>query len=184
MNFWQGKNIRLRAIEPGDAATFSKWNLDSDRGRFLDFLWPPTSQAADQKWTEQASLGKLENDAFHWLIENLDGEPVGSIATHDCSPRNGTFSYGIDIAAEHQRKGYASEAIRMVLRYYFDELRYQKVTIMAHSDNEASIRLHENLGFQREGTLRRMAYTHGGTVDAVWFGMTIEEYHALYRDTA
>jgi RimJ/RimL family protein N-acetyltransferase len=179
MNFWQGTTIRLRAIEPGDAATFAKWNLDSERGRFLDFLWPPTSLAADRQMAEQSSLRKLDNDAYHWIIENSDGEPVGSIATHDCSPRNGTFSYGLDVADEHQRKGYASAAIRLVLRYYFDELRYQKVTIMVHSDNPASIRLHQKLGYQLEGTLRRMVFTHGGYVDALWFGLTVEEFHAM-----
>ncbi len=31
------------------------------------------------------------------------------------------------VRREHQRKGYASEAIRLVLRYFFEELRYQKV---------------------------------------------------------
>ena len=169
----------MRAIEPGDAAIFAKWNLDSERGRFLDFLWPPTSLAADQRWVEQESQRRMENDTCHWVIENRDGEALGSIATHDCSPRNGTFSYGLDVAAEHQRKGYASAAIWLVLRYYFDELRYQKVSVMVHSDNQASIRLHKKLGFQLEGTLRRMVFTHGGYVDALWFGMTVEEFHAL-----
>jgi len=38
MNFWQGKKVRLRAIEPSDAETFIRWNLDSERARHLDFV--------------------------------------------------------------------------------------------------------------------------------------------------
>ncbi len=83
----------------------------------------------------------------------------GTINTHSCDPRHGTFGYGLAIAREHWRKGYASEAICLVLAYYFRELRYQKVTAHVYAFNEASIRLHEKLGFQLEGRLRRMIFT-------------------------
>jgi RimJ/RimL family protein N-acetyltransferase len=177
MNFWQGDKIRIRGIEPSDVESFIRWNLNSERARHLDFVWPPTSNASVQAWVEDWSKRKLENDAFHWVIENHDGEAAGSISAHNCNPRCGTFSYGIDIAPEHQRKGYASEAIQLVLRYYFEELRYQKVTVPVHNDNESSIKLHEKLRFQREGTHRRMFYTQGRFVDVLWFGLTAEEFH-------
>jgi RimJ/RimL family protein N-acetyltransferase len=176
MNFWQGDRVRLRAIEPSDAEYFMRWNLDSERARNLDFVWTPQSRDALQLWVEAQSRRKMENDVFHWIIENEAGVPVGSISTHNCDARNGTFSYGIDIASEHQRKGYARAAIRLVLKYYFEELRYQKVTVPVHGNNEPSIQLHEKLGFRREGTQRRMLYTQGHFVDVHWFGLTMEEF--------
>ncbi len=178
-NFWEGEKIRLRAVEPSDVQHFTRWNLDSQRARNYDFVWPPQSQASLQAWVEEQSRNKLENDRFVWIIENNKGQAIGSIQTHTCNPRYGTFSYGIDIAREHQRRGYASEAIRMVLRYYFDELRYQKVTVWIYCDNEASVKLHEKLGFQREGTHRRMFYSGGQYIDELWFGLTVEEFHHL-----
>jgi RimJ/RimL family protein N-acetyltransferase len=39
------------------------------------------------------------------------------------------------------------------------------------------INLYEKLGFQREGTHRRMLYTQGRFVDVLWFGLTAEEFH-------
>jgi RimJ/RimL family protein N-acetyltransferase len=176
MNYWQNETIRLRGIEPSDAPYFYRWNLDSERARFLDFVWPPVSEASVNEWAETQSKQKLEGDSFHWIIENKTGDPVGSINTHRCNPRTGNFSYGIDIAAEHRRQGYARAAIRLVLRYYFEELRYQKVTTSVSSQNEGSIRLHQNLGFQEEGRLRRVIYTQGQYVDELWFGMTAEEF--------
>lgn len=175
-DFWQGRLVRLRALEPADAEHFVRWNRDSERGRLLDFLWPPQSEAAVQAWVDAQTLRRLEHDAFHWLIETLAGEAAGSISTHDCQPRNGTFSYGLAVAPEHRGRGYAGQAIWLVLRYYFHELRYQKVTVAVHADNAASLRLHEKLGFVREGTLRRMVYTRGGYCDVVWWGMTREEF--------
>ena len=176
MNFWQGEKVRLRGVEPADWEYFFKWNLDSERARHLDFLWPPISKQQVVDWCLEQSRKKLENDTFHWVIENKPGQPVGSISTHDCNQRNGTFGYGVDVAAEHRRKGFAAEAIKLVLKYYFEELRYQKVTTPVHSNNQPSIQLHEKLGFKKEGTLRRMVYTEGKYYDTIWFGMTREEF--------
>jgi len=182
MNYWHGRKIRLRAIEAGDAQTIYDWNLDSERARLLDFVWPPSSLASVQAWVEtQSKQNRLEEDRYAWVIEDLLGNPVGTISTHHCDLRSGTFSYGIDIAAEHRRKGYAREAILHILKYYFEELRYQKVTVNVHSDNPASMRLHESLGFQLEGRLRRMVYTHGQYLDALWYGLTADEYAQLVK---
>jgi len=179
MNYWQGTRIRLRAVEPADAEIFNQWNRDSERARNLDFVWPPTSRASMDAWAQAESLKHLGNDQFRWIIETLQSTPVGSIDTHSCNPRCGTFGYGIDIAPEHRRKGYAGEAIRLVLRYYFEELRYQKVTVPVHSYNAASIRLHERLYFKLEGTHRRMGFTRGSYFDVLWYGMTVDEFQSI-----
>jgi len=80
------------------------------------------------------------------------------------------------VQGEHQRKGYASEAIRLVLRYFFEELRYHKATVQVYAFNEASIRLHQKLGFQEEGRSRDMIYTQGRYVDELTFGLTFDEW--------
>lgn len=176
MNYWQAETIRLRGVEPEDARHFFRWNQDSERARQLDFVWPPISLSSVESWAMEQSAQKFKDHAFHWVIETLDGQPVGSISTHDCNLRNGTFSYGVDVAEEHRGNGYAAEAIRLILRYYFEELRYHKVNVGVHSYNEASLRLHERLGFVREGALREAVYTRGRRYDMILFGMTADEF--------
>lgn len=178
MSYWQGEKVRLRGIEPSDAEAIHRWDLDSDTVRLLDFLWPPLSGAFARAWAEEQSKKKLDEDRFHWIVQNREGEPVGTIATHACNHRNGTFSYGLVIDRAYRRRGYAAEAIALILRYYFEELRYQKVTVNVYANNEPSIRLHERLGFQQEGTLRRMHFTAGTFIDELWFGMTNDEFAA------
>jgi RimJ/RimL family protein N-acetyltransferase len=178
MNFWQGKQVRLRGVEPADAETFFRWNLDSEMGRQMDFLWPPVSLAQIREQLTAEAQQKLERDEFRWVIEDAAGAAVGSIKTQHCNARTGTFSYGINIAPEHQRRGYASEAILLVVKYYFAELRYQKAWVVVFAPNAASIALHERLGFQREGTLRRMGFTHGAHFDLHYYGLTREEWAA------
>jgi RimJ/RimL family protein N-acetyltransferase len=180
MNYWQGKNILLRALEPTDAAAFYEWDKDSDMGRFIDRVWQPVSLESQRRWTERAA-SQEPGDNFFFVIENLQGELVGSLSTHDCDRRTGTFSYGVAVRAAHQRRGYAAEAIRMVLRYFFEELRYQKATVHAHSNNPASAALHEHLGFQLEGRLRRTVFDGGKYLDDLVYGLTVEEFNAAHN---
>lgn len=125
---------------------------------------------------ESMSLQQFDGMDFIWIIEERSGVAVGAINTHHCNQRDGTFSYGLSIAAEHRRMGYASEAIGLVVKYYFEELRYQKVTATIHDDNSASIRLHEELGFTREGTLRQMFYSGGIYLDQHFYGLTRDDW--------
>jgi RimJ/RimL family protein N-acetyltransferase len=176
MNFWQGQKVRLRGVEPSDADAFARWNLDSGMARDVDFVWPPVSRAQVSKEVGELSLKKLEDDGFAFIIEDSSGAAVGLIRTFQCDHRAGTFRYGIHVVAEHRRLGYAGEAVLLVLKYYFHELRYQKCTVGVHAGNDASIALHERLGFQREGTLRRTGFSAGRHFDIHMYGITREEW--------
>jgi RimJ/RimL family protein N-acetyltransferase len=179
-SIWRGERVRLRAVEPSDWETFFAWNQDDNTARRLYAVQFPQSQEAVRRWVEKRAMREPDDDTFHFIIESLAGEIAGSIATHDCDRRHGTLSCGLNVLPEHRCKGYASEAIVIMLRYYFLELRYQKATAHVYSFNDASLRLHERLGFQREGQLRRMIYAGGAYHDEVVFGLTVEEYVARY----
>lgn len=177
-SLFQGEKIRLRAVESGDWEMHYQWNLDTETARMTDEVWFPSSRASVQAWAERESKRSKEEEGFRFQIENRAGELVGTINSHTCNPRCGTFMYGLAIHPDHRRKGYASEAIGLVLRHYFNERRYQKVTSEVFGFNQPSIALHERLGFTLEGRLRRMIYTYGVYHDALMFGMTQEEFAA------
>jgi RimJ/RimL family protein N-acetyltransferase len=177
-SIWRGRLVRLRAIEPGDWPVYFAWNEDDAQARGVWRVPFPQSAEAVRRWAEQEATRTPEGDAFRFAIENTAGEIVGDLTTHDCDPRVGAFSYGIAIKREHRRRGYAADAINVALRYYFRELRYQKATVRVFSFNEASIRLHQRLGFQQEGRIRRTVYTDGQYFDELIFGLTSEEFFA------
>lgn len=184
--YWQGKLVRLRAMEPADAEHFYLINQELDVDRNLEMVWPPSSMAHQRSWVDEASKkGFGENMEFKFMIEELDsGALVGSIDTHHCNPRQGTFEYGIALMEEFRGKGYGSEAILLVLRYYFLELRFRKAEPGVFAFNGASMRLHEKLGFVHEGARRQHGYSHGEFHDLHLFGMTVDEFRDLHPEYA
>jgi len=175
-NYWQGQKIKLRAVELSDLEFFIALNQDTKRQQFLDWLKPPTSNSIIEDWLKDKAHQGMKDFQHQWMIESLEGQTVGSIVTHSCDSRTGTFSYALDIAQQFQRQGFASEAIRLILKYYFQELRFQKVTVAVHSNNLASIELHKHLGFQHEGSHRRVVFSEGEFYNLEWYGLTIEEF--------
>ncbi|MBM7619646.1 RimJ/RimL family protein N-acetyltransferase [Bacillus tianshenii] len=175
-NIWKGSLVRLRPIQPSDWEKFHKDGSDSEIARLNDVIYGPRTEEGTRQWTEAESEKGWDGHHFRLAIENFDGELVGSISTDKCDPRHGTFSYGVSVFREYWKKGYASDAVRIVIRYFFDELRYQKVNANVYSFNEGSIRLHKNLGFTEEGRLRSMVYTNGHYHDMLVFGLLKDEF--------
>ncbi|MBN2089379.1 GNAT family N-acetyltransferase [candidate division KSB1 bacterium] len=178
-NIWAGKLVRLRPVEPEDWVFFAEIETDSELSRLVEKIDFPFSIEAIKKWVLDTSLKKPHNDEYRWMIENADKEVVGTIMTHTCEPRMGTFQYGVSILRKFWSRGYAGDAIKIVLNFFFHELRYHKVNAQVYTFNEGSIKLHQKLGFQEEGRMRRMIYTNGSYHDELIFGMTKEEFENL-----
>ncbi|GKU79387.1 GNAT family N-acetyltransferase [Paenibacillus sp. L3-i20] len=176
MNVWEGKKVRLRAIVAEDWMQFHTNDYDSEGARTSDAIYFPRSEAGTQLWAEKVASNGANGDNVMLAIETLDGKIVGSISAHSCDARNGAFKYGVAIFHDHRLNGYASDAVKILLRHFFHELRYEKVTAHVYAFNESSVRLQVKLGFKQEGKIRSVIYTNGQHHDEYIFGMLKSEF--------
>jgi RimJ/RimL family protein N-acetyltransferase len=181
-SIWVGDKVRLRGYEPEDAE-FEKQYDDSIDQRSGWKVWPPRSSVAQKAWTDEASSEKPEGEAVQFrlaIARRKDNKIVGAINTHSVDVVNGTFMFGVGVGPEHKGKGYAAEAVLLVMRYMFEERRFQKCESGLYAFNTASMALHRKLGFVEEGRLRRHIFAGGEYHDVLLYGMTDEEYRARY----
>ncbi|WP_369252422.1 GNAT family N-acetyltransferase [Streptomyces sp. R41] len=178
-SFWKSKRIRLRGVEPDDWTAFMRFAADEER--LGDLLHPPRSAESYRAWAKEQAAAKSDGDRFQLGIEATDtGELVGSVGSHRADPHAGWFEYGITIGADHRRKGYAAEAVVLLLRFMFTERRYHKCEARVFAHNEASLALHRGLGFVEEGRLRDHVYLAGRHHDLVILGMLADEFARLH----
>ncbi|WP_235680214.1 GNAT family N-acetyltransferase [Paenibacillus albicereus] len=182
MYIWQGSNVRLRPIEPEDWELFHDNDLDSEGARAADAVYFPRSEEGTRRWAEKKAEEEPQGDNISLAIETREGELVGSMDAHHCEPRDGSFRYGIALFRPHWRRGYASEAVRLLLRYYFHELRYEKATAHVYAFNEPSMRFQEALGFRLEARLREQIFTNGRRHDELIYGMLRREFDARFEE--
>lgn len=137
-SFWRGTLVRLRAVEEHDIAALRERDEDPDSAidRAEDMIRLPVSREQAANGLEQ--LGREHDEGFFWMVETLDHQHVGFINTFECDQRVGCFKYAVLIKRPFWGRGYAREALTLVLRYYFRELRYQKVTALVYSFNQRS----------------------------------------------
>lgn len=174
--FWQGEKIKLRPVKYEDWQMQFEEDNDSEGLRALEpGIELPKNEEIRKDRIEKIINNKSENTLW-FSIENMNGEYVGSTNIHNRDERNGTFSIMVRIFRSYRGRGYADEALKIVLRYGFHELRYQKVNSETVDFNTASINLHKSLGFKEEGRRRRCVFTGGKYYDEVLFGMTREEF--------
>jgi RimJ/RimL family protein N-acetyltransferase len=171
--YFQGQIVQLQAVEPREVDRYFVWSNDIDNVRALRPLGFPMNTAdIYQQFHDQP----VNPEDFNFQIVNLNATLLGVLQTCDSDLRNGVFSYRLFISNEQRRLGYASDAIRIVMRYYMQERRYQKCQVTITENNEAALQLHRKLGFQQEGRLRRTLYADGTFYDQFIYGITREEF--------
>lgn len=177
---WVGSKVRLRGIEPEDWQAFMRFGEHSEDMRAVDRIFPPRSAAGHREWTAKQATAEPDGDVVMLAIE-ADGVLVGSLSTHAADRLTGRFGYGVGIGHEHQRRGYAAEAVGLLLDFMFGERRYHKCEAGVYAFNEPSLALHRKLGFQVEGRLRDHEFSAGRHHDMVVLGILADEWFTNRR---
>lgn len=172
---WVGRKVRLRGIEPEDWRAYMRFNDHTDDMRAVDRVHPPRSAAGYRAWAQEQSTAEPKDDVLLLAVE-AEGVAVGSLSTHSTDLRAGRFAYGIGIGREYQRRGYATEAVGLLLDFMFGERRYHRCEAGVYSFNEPSLALHRRLGFREEGRLRDHEFSAGRHHDLVLFGVLADEW--------
>ena len=77
---------------------------------------------------------------------------------------------------QHRGKGYASEALGLLIEYGFDEIGLHRIYARVIDGNEASRNLFTRLGFTQEGLLREHVFRHGKYRNMFMFGLLRDEW--------
>lgn len=82
---------------------------------------------------------------------------------------------------DHWRKGYATEAVRRMLQFAFDELGLHRVEAGCAIENIGSIKVLEKAGMQREGRCRKILPIRGEWVDNYMYAILEEDFLATNK---
>ncbi|MBM7774747.1 aminoglycoside 6'-N-acetyltransferase [Actinokineospora baliensis] len=168
------ERLVLRPFEPGDAPALAAYRSDPEVARY-------------QAWESPLSVGRAAEvvarfgaDApggvgwFQYAI-SLEGALIGDLGVNLHENRM-QAEIGFTIAAAAQGRGYGTEAVARVLRHLFDDLGLHRVSAECDPRNEASARLLERVGFQREGLRRANTWLRGEWTDDLLFGLLATDH--------
>jgi RimJ/RimL family protein N-acetyltransferase len=163
----EGKNVNLRVIEREDLPLLAEWSNNPEY--FGEFVWLPQQSrtewekrydglTSDTKWffVEKKDRTKI-GTMFHWLIGNL-------------------MEISCVLASDERRKGYGTEATKLLVDYLFLSRNLNR--IQAHTDarNMVSQKTLKNVGFKKEGIIRKSVFARGEWRDRALFSILREEW--------
>lgn len=169
----KGKSITLRTIRDTDLNQLYSFHIDIDnRGDF--FPRGMLSQPAFQKQFQETGFWSKEEGTL--VIVAQDGTLLGHIEFFKTVSYLDEYELSYQVyAPEHRRKGVATEAVQLMVRYLFETKRMNRIRLVIHPDNAASRRLAEKCGFRHEGRAHGAWYNNGKHHD-------VEIYAILHDD--
>ncbi|MCB9233665.1 MAG: GNAT family N-acetyltransferase [Bacteroidia bacterium] len=166
-----GERLYLRELRPEDAAgNYLAWMNDPEITQFLESRF--------RSYTEQDLLDYIEvtsqdpNSYPMAICQSVDGRHVGNIKLGPVNTIHRHGDIGIIIGERDcWGKGYATEAIRLLVDFAFEELGLHKVTAGCYSDNPGSAKAFLKAGFVEEGVKKEQYLSNGVYVDGILLGM-------------
>jgi uncharacterized cupin superfamily protein/RimJ/RimL family protein N-acetyltransferase len=164
------RTLTIRTTEVKDAEVLYSWRQEPTTQRYnpLDNL---TLAAFKERLAgEGRDLKGKQHTAFRWMIEQ-GGTPVGSVALSGVNWRMSYAEIGYTIAEAFHGRGFGTEAVARLVETVFAESDLVRLIANISTENVASWRLVERLGFVREGTLRQHYVVQGRRVDEHVYGL-------------
>lgn len=171
----EGACCRLRPHVPGDAAAIVRHGNHREVWRGLYDLFPhPYTLERAEDWVARCIAP--HPDYLRLAIE-VDGALVGGIGLLGCGPYNEDYAeVGYWLSPDYWGRGIATEALRLVCGYAFQELRANRIEARVYGFNSASGRVLEKCGFTLEGRLRRRMVKDGERTDQLVYGLLPEDF--------
>jgi phosphinothricin acetyltransferase len=104
------------------------------------------------------------------IVAEVDGDVAGFAALKPHSQRPGyryTAAVAIYVAPEYRRQGIGRALLEELLRRGLEAGLHTALALIC-GENEASIRLHESLGFEQVGRTREVGVKFGRVLDVVF----------------
>jgi len=171
----EGRICRLRALEPSDLDLLYTWENDPSVWGVSGTL-SPFSRHTLETYIEAQRFDLFRSRQQRLVIETLDGRPVGLADLFEVEPLHRRAGVGILIHDPEERgRGYAREALELLIGYARRTLGLQQLWGSVETDNEASLRLFRSIGFTEIGTRRRWNWSPDGWKDETEFQYLIDQ---------
>lgn len=174
MSILKGKNVDLVLVEKEDYSQYLEWTQDWElTGPFWPAMRHRTKHEAEREFVEPKNPG-LELTRYY--VVRKDGKKLGGITHFWGSQIYNLMEIGYAIAMAERRKGYATEAVQIMVDFLFLTRQLGRIQAFIDTENLGSQKVVERAGFSREGTLRNAYWTRGKWKNSYLYSITRDDW--------
>lgn len=174
--FCSGKSIALRNLEETDIDdNYGYWLNDELVCQYNSHHRFPVSKRELVEYVQTCNTVK---NCVVMAIEHIEERiHIGNASLQEIDYIDSSAEIAVLLGEkEYWSKGYAYEAMLLLIKHAFYELNLNRVYYGTSEDNLGMQKLAEKIGFQKEGRRRKALYKHGKYKDILEYGILKEEF--------
>lgn len=177
----EGRHVKIVPLNAAvHAAALFAGSKDAELWRYL-FNGPYTDEAEFRSWLDGRE--KSEDPLFFTILDAASGAAVGYCSLMRIEPVHRVIEVGNILYLPYlQRTAGATEAMYLLARYVFEELKYRRYEWKCDALNAPSRRAALRLGFTFEGIFRQHMIVKGKNRDTAWYSMLDAEWEDRKKD--
>ena len=165
--YFKGNNIDLIPFEEEHIKISREWINNEDITLYMESRFP-NGISEQKEWYKRVLNDKTKKKL---IIINKHAKNIGMVSLLNIDYKNQNTEIGIYVATNDQRKGYAKEAISMMLSFAFKELNMHKIYAFIYKENVSSIKLFESVGFHHEYDDKESVFSNGKFIDVCTYSI-------------
>jgi RimJ/RimL family protein N-acetyltransferase len=169
--------IKLRALTATDSVKTLAWNNQEDISEMYSGHPFPVNIEMETTWYEKILKSNFPVTIFG--IEIIDSNKlIGITVLRDINMIYRTAEFAFYIGDQSERgKGYSKEALMLTLQFAFLKLGLQRIYVKILEENIQTIKVHEQVGFKKEGNLRKSVFKNGCYKNEQYMAILKEEFN-------
>lgn len=165
---------------------YEAWSSLRDQSRAFLTPWEPTwppddlGRGAFKRRVKRYRMRDNQTGLSYFLVRKSDQTLVGGITVSRMLRGVAqSCSIGYWVGEPFTRQGYMSEAVTGLYREIFETMQFHRIEAACLPNNDASIKLLEKIGFQREGYARGYLKIDGRWQDHLLYSLLETDYKSM-----
>lgn len=169
-------NYLVRETCFDDYRYYVEWENDPEMTRYFAL---DKGRTYEDVVTEGFAFKSNESVIDMTITDKKSGEPLGRVIISRIEPHYRSLDITkIYVGGDNRGKGIGRETLKGLLRYFFEEMKYERVTLDYFTGNTRAAALYRSLGFVDEGVARNACSKDGVYYDLNLMSMLSAEYYA------
>jgi len=156
--------VLLRPLKLQDIKHVMKWINDPDVVKNFQNFKGFTKKEELKFLTK---LIKSKSDFVFSVFRLSDGDYIGQCSINQINHQNKLGRFSVFITKENWGRGYAEEAIKLLISRAFNEIKLHKIWGVCWATNKKAWHIYQKLGFKKEGLLKDEYYWRGRYHDLI-----------------
>jgi RimJ/RimL family protein N-acetyltransferase len=175
MKITVNNNLSLVPIESTHKEVLAHFLNDIDiYNNTLKIPFPYTVQNAEDWIRSVVELENIQGLTNNWAIINKNEGLVGGLGLHQMyGPESHKDEIGYWLAKPFWNQGIMTEVLKIFCEFCFEQRELSRIEAGVFSNNEASMRVLEKVGFEKEGYLKKCFIKQGRYIDSVLYAKVL-----------